>query len=155
VEAHDKRGLRQDKVIKSIGGERKKMVRKLMLSLVAAVTILAMMVPGCTPTTYALTMAENPPAGGTATDLTDSSPYAEGTVVNITAVANPCYRFVNWTVEPVGAGTFGSATSPTTTYEMPAQAVTVTANFERITLDHFTVYDVGLGPFVHPQETKT
>jgi uncharacterized repeat protein (TIGR02543 family) len=75
---------------------------------------------------YALTMAANPGAGGTATDLTNASPYAEGANASIQAVANPGYRFVNWTAP---AGTFGNATAATTTFTMPAQNVTVTANF--------------------------
>jgi len=75
---------------------------------------------------YVLTMAKNPGPGGTATDLTNASPYAEDTEVNIQAVANPGYRFVNWTAP---AGTFGNATAATTTFTMPAQNVTVTANF--------------------------
>ena len=75
---------------------------------------------------YVLTMAANPGAGGTATDLTNASPYAEDTEVNIQAVANSGYGFVNWTAP---AGTFGNATAATTTFTMPAQNVTVTANF--------------------------
>jgi len=78
---------------------------------------------------YVLTMAKNPGAGGMATDLTNTSPYAEDTEVNIQAVANPGYRFVNWTAP---AGTFGNATAATTTFTMPAQNVTVTANFALI-----------------------
>jgi hypothetical protein len=76
---------------------------------------------------YVLTMAANPGAGGTATDLTNASPYAEDTVVNIQAVASLGYRFLNWSAP---AGTFGNATAATTTFTMPAQNVTVTANFE-------------------------
>jgi hypothetical protein len=78
---------------------------------------------------YVLTMAKNPGVGGTATDLTNASPYAEDTEVNIQAVANPGYRFVNWSAP---AGTFGNATAATTTFTMPAQNVTVTANFEEV-----------------------
>ncbi len=76
-----------------------------------------------------LTMAVAPGGSGTATDLTNASPYAEDTEVNIQAVANPGYRFVNWTAP---AGTFGNATAATTTFTMPAQNVTVTANFALI-----------------------
>jgi hypothetical protein len=76
---------------------------------------------------YHLTMAAAPAGGGTATDLTGTSPYPAGTVVSITAVANPGFRFVNWTAP---AGTFGDATLATTTFTMPAANVTVTANFE-------------------------
>jgi Divergent InlB B-repeat domain len=78
-------------------------------------------------TLYVLTMAANPPAGGTATDLTDGSPYAEGTEVTIEAVAAEGYEFVNWTAP---AGAFGNANAAETTFTMPAQNITVTANFE-------------------------
>ena len=89
---------------------------------------------GCGPTTrYDLTMAV---AGGngTATDLTNASPYAAGTEVSIKAVANSGYRFVNWTAP---AGTFGNATSRQTTFTMPAQNVTVTANFAMVAWDWY------------------
>ena len=84
---------------------------------------------GTTPTKYNLTMAANPVGGGTATDLTGTSPYAAGTAVSIKAVANPGYKFVSWSAP---AGTFGNATAAQTTFTMPAQNVTVTANFEVI-----------------------
>jgi hypothetical protein len=76
--------------------------------------------------TYSLSMAVSPGGSGTATDLTNASPYTAGTAVNIKAVANPGYRFVSWSAP---AGTFGSATAAMTTFNMPAQNVTVTANF--------------------------
>jgi hypothetical protein len=76
-------------------------------------------------TRYQLTMAV---AGGngTATDLTNASPYAAGTAVSIKAVAAPGYGFHNWTAP---AGTFANANAPQTTFTMPAQNATVTANF--------------------------
>ena len=79
--------------------------------------------------TYDLTMAADPAVGGTATDLTNESPYAEGTEVSIKAVAAADYYFVNWTAP---AGVFGNATAAETTFTMPAQDVTVTANFEEV-----------------------
>ena len=78
---------------------------------------------------YALTMAADPDVGGTATDLTNESPYAEDTVVSIKAEANEGYGFVNWTTP---AGGFDNASAAETTFTMPAQNVTVTANFEEI-----------------------
>jgi uncharacterized repeat protein (TIGR02543 family) len=78
---------------------------------------------------YNLNMAVAPGGSGTATDLTDESPYAAATVVNILAVANPGYRFVNWTAP---AGEFDNATAATTTFTMPVQNVTVTAHFALI-----------------------
>jgi len=77
--------------------------------------------------TYELTMTVSPVGSGTAIDMTDGSPYAEGTIVNIEAVANLGYHFVNWTAP---SGVFGNANQAETTFTMPGQAVTVTANFE-------------------------
>jgi len=79
--------------------------------------------------TYELTMAADPELGGTAIDVTDESPYAEGTQVSIRAEANPGYRFVNWTST---AGGFDNADEAETTFTMPGEAVTITANFELI-----------------------
>jgi hypothetical protein len=90
--------------------------------------------------TYDLTMAENPVAGGTATDETGTSPYGVLEVVNITAVADPCYRFVNWEAP---AGIIGNSTAAETTFIMPARDVTVTANFELTPPDHYKFYTVG------------
>lgn len=81
---------------------------------------------GTTPAKYNLTMAANSAVGGTATDLTNSSPYSAGTVVSIKAAAAAGYQFVGWTA-PVG--TFGNASAAQTIFTMPAQDVTVTANF--------------------------
>jgi len=80
---------------------------------------------------YYLTMAADPEVGGTATDLTDESPYAEDTEVSIKAEANEGYEFVNWTAT---AGTFDDDEAVETTFTMPAQNVTVTANFEEESL---------------------
>jgi hypothetical protein len=74
-------------------------------------------------------MAADPEEGGTATDLTNASPYEEGTEVSIKAEANEGYEFVNW-IAPLGV--FGNATAAETTFTMPAQNVTVTANFEEV-----------------------
>jgi hypothetical protein len=76
---------------------------------------------------YQLSMGVAPDGSGTATDLTNASPYAEGVGVSISAVPAEGYRFVNWTAP---AGSFGDAGSATTTFTMPGQNVTVTANFE-------------------------
>jgi hypothetical protein len=75
---------------------------------------------------YDPTMAVNPVGGGTATDLTNASPYAAGTSVSIAAAAASGYRFVNWTAP---AGTFADANAARTIFTMPAQNVIVTANF--------------------------
>jgi uncharacterized repeat protein (TIGR02543 family) len=84
-------------------------------------------IPALPSSARSLTMAVNPAGTGTATDLTNASPYAAGVQVSIKAVPAAGYRFVNWTAP---AGSFTNASSATTTFTMPAQDVTVTANFE-------------------------
>ena len=53
--------------------------------------------------------------------------YQAGDVVYIEATPASNYRFVGWNAS---AGTFANPTAAKTTFTMPAQAVTVTANFE-------------------------
>jgi hypothetical protein len=94
---------------------------------------------------HTLTVAADPVGGGTATDLTNASPYPEGTEVSIKAVANPLYQFVNWSAP---AGTFANANVAETTFTMPDQDVTVTAHFVLPT--PFTCYwvDDSTAPYV-------
>ena len=77
--------------------------------------------------TYELTMVADPEVGGTATDLTDEPPYAEGAQVTVRAEANLGYHFVNWTAT---AGGFDNPDEAETTFTMPGEAVNVTARFE-------------------------
>jgi Leucine-rich repeat (LRR) protein len=81
------------------------------------------------PAQYNLTMAVTPSGSGIVTDLTNASPYVAGTNVSIKAVANSGYRFVNWTASADGLADTNAAQ---TTFTMPAQNATVTANFEAI-----------------------
>jgi hypothetical protein len=76
---------------------------------------------------YILTMLASPVMGGTATDVTGASSYAEGDVVNIQAAAASGYQFLRWTAT---AGSFSNANAPSTMFQMPAQDVAVTATFE-------------------------
>jgi uncharacterized repeat protein (TIGR02543 family) len=99
---------------------------------------------GTVPLKYNLTMAVAPAGNGTATDLTNASPYAAGTGVSIKAVAAAGYRFAEWTAP---AGGFANSTAAQTTFTVPAQDVTVTANFElapMVAAGYF--YTVGLKP---------
>jgi len=84
-------------------------------------------IPSLPSSAYNLTMAVNPAGTGTATDVTSASPYAQGVGVSIEAEPAAGYHFVNWTAP---AGSFTNASSATTTFTMPSQDVTVTANFE-------------------------
>jgi uncharacterized repeat protein (TIGR02543 family) len=87
---------------------------------------------------HTLTMAADPVAGGAVTDQTHESPYVPGTVVTIKAEASPGYKFAGWTAP---AGAFGDASAEETTFTMPDQDITITANFIG-TLDHGTAYMV-------------
>ena len=77
---------------------------------------------------YTLTMSSNNISYGTAADNTGTGPYSAGTVVSITAVPQTGYAFTGWTSS--GGGTFGNTNSLTTTFTMPGENVTVTANFD-------------------------
>jgi hypothetical protein len=81
--------------------------------------------------TYELTMAVSPPGGGTATDETNAGPYLAGAMISIKAEANAGYHFVSWTAP---AGAFDNPSAAETTFNMPGQAVNITANFEAIPL---------------------
>jgi hypothetical protein len=80
---------------------------------------------------YELTMAVSPLDSGTTTDETNTGPYPEGAIVSIKAVANMGYGFVNWTAQ---VGVFDDASAAETTFTMPGQNVTITANFEAVPL---------------------
>jgi len=92
-------------------------------------------IPALPSSTYSLTMAVSPAGTGNATDVTNASPYAAGVQVSIQAVPASGYHFVNWTAP---AGSFTNASSATTTFTMPSQDVTVTANFE-VGADDYTL----------------
>ncbi len=91
----------------------------------------AIIVPS-TPTTYTasfatqyqLTTAVNPIVGGSVTP-TSGNFYTSGTVVPLTATANPGFTFTNWT------GNVASSTSASTSITMTAPQ-SVTANFSLI-----------------------
>jgi hypothetical protein len=79
---------------------------------------------------YTLTMAVDPIGGGTATDQTGSSSYAENTLINIFANPASGYEFLYWTT-PGGAydANFDDQDDPATTFTMPGADTTVTARF--------------------------
>jgi uncharacterized repeat protein (TIGR02543 family) len=119
--------------------------------LIVAIVLLAAFAPSCgnvVVPVYTLTMAVSPAGSGTAQDVTGGSPYASGTVVNITATALGSYTFVKWTSSD--GGTFTPANVPTTQFKMPAQNVTTTAHFVG-PLDHFKCYNVTGGGYIDKQ----
>jgi len=102
------------------------------------VTAIFVLAPGY----YSLTMAVAPGGSGNAIDQTNFSPYLAGTPVSIKAIDATYYQFSNWTAP---AGTFVNATAAMTTFIMPAQNVTVTANFARLYNLTVAVTPVGEG----------
>ena len=108
------------------------MIKRFLAPLLVVGLVMAMVVPGCgepTPTdTYRLTMAVSPAGAGTATDVAGELLYLEGAEVSISAAASVGFSFVEWSAP---AGTFDDATAAETTFTMPGEAVTVTANFEK------------------------
>jgi len=104
-------------------------LKRIGILLVVAALVAGVVGCGGGPIRYDLTMAADPAAGGTATDGTDGSPYVGGTAVSIRAEANPGYEFTGWMAP---AGGFADANAEETTFTMPAQDVTVTANFEEM-----------------------
>jgi len=112
--------------MKILSSRRQRYMARVSIFLIMIALIIGMVGCGGGGVEYDLTMAVAPGSSGTATDLTNASPYTAGTGVNIKAVAAAGYRFVNWTAP---AGTFGNLNVAETTFTMPAQDVTVTANF--------------------------
>ena len=62
------------------------------------------------------------------TSVTGTDTYKVGKVVGITATAGANYKFTKWTQTAGTTSSFGSATSASTTFTMPASAATVKAN---------------------------
>jgi uncharacterized repeat protein (TIGR02543 family) len=90
---------------------------------------------------YALTLVANPVAGGTITGTAGN--YPAGAQINLNATPAAGYSFVNWT----NGAVLVSATAQFV-FTMPAEAVTLTANFNLIPVYNvtFTVVDGQAGP---------
>jgi uncharacterized protein (TIGR02145 family) len=100
-----------------------------------AVTVTANFETGTSTTTYAVTVSS---AGTGATG--GGRTYAVGATVTITAGTPPLgHQFKDWTTTSNGV-IFADANNPTTSFIMPANAVTVTANFY-MDITHGTLTD--------------
>ena len=73
---------------------------------------------------YSLTIDVFPEGTG---EVTGAGAYAEGTIVNITAIPNENYMFANWTGD---TEYIADPSAINTTVTMPAQDINLTANFE-------------------------
>jgi peptide/nickel transport system substrate-binding protein len=111
------------------------MAKRLIIPLIAALLIIALVVPGCEGEgeTYALTIEVDPTGAGTAT-FTGTSPFAALAVIPVDATANTGYEFFRWTAT---AGYFDDEFSASTNFNMPAEAATVTANFREVRTEGF------------------
>ena len=78
-------------------------------------------------TTYTLTTAVNPGAGGSINPAAGTNTYNEGTVVNVTATANTGYALSSWS----GTGACSGTTNPCAV-TMDGNK-TITANFSAVT----------------------
>ncbi len=76
------------------------------------------------PPTYQLTLLVNPENSGV---VSGAGEYLEGETVSITATPNEGFTFLNWTKDGVEV-----ETNPNFNYTMPAQEVTLIANFEAV-----------------------
>ena len=75
-------------------------------------------------TRYTVTVKANPAEGGTVS-VSDGGNAVEGATLEVTATANTGYRFVNWTKDAEEV-----STSASFEYTVPAEDVTLVANFE-------------------------
>ena len=69
----------------------------------------------------------NAPLGATPTGQTAGGPHPQGSTVSLTAGDRPGYIFVNWTASPALAIT--NANQPNASFTVPANDVTITANW--------------------------
>ena len=100
------------------------------------------------PEQYCLTMVVNPPGTGSTTPG-GTSCYAPNTTMNITAVNATGWQFGNWTATD---GILGDPNNAATTFVMPAQNVTVTANFAPVVVYYLTINSTDCGNVTTPGE---
>ena len=84
---------------------------------------------------FELNLLAEPAEGGAVTDISGEGSYEENATVPIKAVPSDGYRFLSWTDED-GTEVSGSASFD---YTMPADNITLTANFETIPVLTFTL----------------
>lgn len=77
------------------------------------------------PDTYSLNLDASPWYSGS---VYGSGPYLEGVEVTIIATAREGYTFVNWSGD---TGHLADQNAPNTTFAMPSQNISLTANFEQ------------------------
>jgi len=110
---------------------------------------------GLTALTTVKTLNMLPSTNGTTIPIVGVYPYPSGTIVDISAIPNAHYHFVNWTGTAVTAGKVASPTSANTTVQMDGN-YTLMANFalnkQSLTMsagDHGTVTTPGIGTYLY------
>jgi peptide/nickel transport system substrate-binding protein len=103
------------------------MIKRLLIPLLAALIIMAMVLPGCEGEgeTYGLTIQVDPEGSGTAT-FTGTPPFAAGTSIPVQATPNEGWKFAGWEAT---AGYFDDPLATSTDFNMGAAAAVITANF--------------------------
>ena len=88
---------------------------------------------------YTVTVVANPAEMGT---VTEGGEYKAGEKVTLTATANTDYRFINWTI-----GSDVISTDASFEYTVPAEDVTIVANFEEIPAPRAITYELNGGQY--------
>lgn len=93
-----------------------------------------------------ITMAKSGDDGAAAPTASPSNTAMAGVEVTVTAGAPSAnHYFSGWTVSPGNAVTFANQTNATTTFVMPAEDVTITANYGEVVSSKFTYTTSGSG----------
>jgi len=87
--------------------------------------------------TFMVTLLANPDDIGAV--LTGGGFHEVSTVVNITASTVSGYTFTSWTGSAEDVALLANASAQSTSFTMPARAVTLTANYEEQSVDTYTV----------------
>ena len=86
---------------------------------------------------YTLTIEINPADGGEVSRYPDLTSYAAGTEITVTATANDGYTFTGWTGVPEDI----EASNAEITLTMPADTLTLIANFDVSAISHTVIYN--------------
>jgi len=114
------------------------MVKRFLVPLLAAVIVMAMVVPGCGEPVdpavgYELTVQVEPAGAGEAS-FTGESPFEVAAEIPVQATAGAGFEFDRWTAT---AGFFDDAVSASTIFNMPNEDATITANFREVRTEGF------------------
>jgi len=116
----------------------KKKIFSICLSVVVLVSLIAVLVPGCTGDGVQYDLAIDSTAGGVTTPAEGTHTYDDGTVVDLLATPDCGYAFDGWTGDTTD---IDDANAAATNITMNAD-YSITANFVLLPPDHYKFYDV-------------